>query len=281
MSTALVKNDGNTAVEKFEQVVVMGDLSKLTAPQRLEYYSKVCESVGLNPYTRPFEYIVLNNKLTLYARKDATEQLRKLHGVNVVCIERETINDVFMVWVTLRNAAGREDVDMGAVNIAGLKGEALANAMMKAITKAKRRATLSISGLGWLDETEVETIPDARAVIVNDKGEILKGGDTHVNGKSNGGSAATTSKEDSTPLVWQTWKDGNDAYKWAIEKEYYEDVDSARASFKSMVQEMGLRYTLETREQVHKAWYESHLALADAEDVDFYTREQEPEGEPA
>ena len=30
---------------------------------------------------------------------------------------------------------------------------------MKAETKAKRRVTLSIAGLGWLDETELETIP--------------------------------------------------------------------------------------------------------------------------
>ena len=42
-----------------------------------------------------------------------------------------------------------------------LKGEALANAMMKAETKAKRRATLSICGLALLDELEVETIPNA------------------------------------------------------------------------------------------------------------------------
>ena len=33
--------------------------------------------------------------------------------------------------------------------------------MMKAETKAKRRATLSICGLGLLDETEVSTIPGA------------------------------------------------------------------------------------------------------------------------
>ena len=35
---------------------------------------------------------------------------------------------------------------------------------MKAETKAKRRATLSICGLGLLDESEVETIPGAHAV---------------------------------------------------------------------------------------------------------------------
>jgi hypothetical protein len=48
------------------------------------------------------------------------------------------------------------------VTVGGLKGESKANAMMKAETKAKRRVTLSICGLGMLDETEVETIPSAQ-----------------------------------------------------------------------------------------------------------------------
>src|SRR5690606_699907 len=39
--------------------------------------------------------------------------------------------------------------------------------------KAKRRVTLSICGLGWLDETEVSTVPDAEAVDVDmETGEI-------------------------------------------------------------------------------------------------------------
>ncbi len=44
---------------------------------------------------------------------------------------------------------------------------------MKAETKAKRRVTLSIVGLGWLDETETDSIPDARPVQVSDQGEIV------------------------------------------------------------------------------------------------------------
>jgi hypothetical protein len=40
-------------------------------------------------------------------------------------------------------------------------GEALEIAFLKAETKSKRRVTLSICGLGMLDETEVETIPGA------------------------------------------------------------------------------------------------------------------------
>lgn len=145
-----------------EKVVVGGDLSKLTAPERLAYYSSVCESVGLNPLTRPFEYIQLNGKLTLYARRDATDQLRNLHRVSINITSREMIGDVFIVTARAKNAEGREDESTGAVTTGNLKGEMLANAMMKAETKAKRRVTLSICGLGLLDETEVETIADAK-----------------------------------------------------------------------------------------------------------------------
>src|SRR5262249_39548261 len=56
----------------------------------------------------------------------------------------------------------RTDESIGAVNINGLRGDALANGLMKAETKAKRRGTLSICGLGFLDETETETIPRAQ-----------------------------------------------------------------------------------------------------------------------
>ena len=51
----------------------------------------------------------------------------------------------------------------GAVTIDGLKGDALANAIMKAATKAKRRAVLALLGLNMLDESELETIP-AKAI---------------------------------------------------------------------------------------------------------------------
>src|SRR5690606_27349041 len=45
--------------------------------------------------------------------------------------------------------------------------------MITGNTKAKRRVTLSICGLGWLDETEVSTVADAEAVDVDmETGEI-------------------------------------------------------------------------------------------------------------
>lgn len=145
-------------------MVVDGDLSKLTPAQRVEYYARVCQSLGLNPLTRPFQYIRLNNKLTLYATRDATDQIRRRLAISVRPVRREFINDTLYVVEVEAELDGRKDFAMAAVPVRGLQDEALANAMMKCETKAKRRATLSIAGLGFLDETEIETIPDAQVV---------------------------------------------------------------------------------------------------------------------
>lgn len=144
--------------ELLERVLIRGDLSKLTATEKAGYVRRICEHVGIDPITQPFEIINLQGKHVLYAKKDATEQLRKKYGISVIDMRQEELSGVYIVIVKVRDRTGREDMARGAVNIAGLKGQDLANALMKAETKAKRRATLSISGLGILDETEVDDI---------------------------------------------------------------------------------------------------------------------------
>ena len=159
-----------------EQVIAQGNLAQLTAPQRVAYYMRVCESVGLNPYTQPFEYLNLNGKLRLYATKTCTDQLRDMHGVSVEKLvrTRDAEAGIYMVEAHVRNAKGRTDCATGAVPLGNVKGEALANAIMKAETKAKRRATLSICGLGWLDESETDSIEGAQKVKVDPAtGEII------------------------------------------------------------------------------------------------------------
>ena len=144
-----------------EAVVIEGDLARLSPQERVGYYRQVCNSVGLNPMTRPFDYIKLNGKLTLYAKRDAADQLRQIHGVSVKLISKDVEDGLLVVHVAAEDKHGRRDEDIGAVQVAGLKGEARANAMAKAMTKAKRRVTLSICGLGWLDESEVADNPGA------------------------------------------------------------------------------------------------------------------------
>jgi hypothetical protein len=157
--TQLQTQDTNVA-QAVEMALATGDIGRLSPEGRVSYYNAVCKSVGVNPLTRPFEYITLNGKLTLYCRRDATDQLRRVNNVSVAIAKTERIDDVYVVTATARMGE-RDDMATGVVSIAGLRGEALANALMKAETKAKRRVTLSIVGLGWTDETEIETIPDA------------------------------------------------------------------------------------------------------------------------
>ena len=138
-----------------EKVLVSGDLSKLTSPERLNYYGAICRSVGLNPLTRPFEYITLNGKLTLYARKDCTDQLRAIHSVSIYKMEKETIDDVYVVTAYGRNVNGREDAATGAVSVSGLKGEAKANAFMK--TECVPLDSEILTRSGWRKYNQIET----------------------------------------------------------------------------------------------------------------------------
>lgn len=196
MSNALAARE-TTDLSIMEQVIIKGDLAKLTPDERVSYYTTLCRSVGLNPLTKPFEYIDLDGKLTLYARKDAGDQLRQTRNVKITKIEKEIVDDVYVVTAHAETPDGRTDYDIGAVPLVKENGEwktaqgsgkkyfqgngtynklspdARANAMMKAITKAKRRVTLSICGLGFLDETEVKDIPQARTIVVNESGEIV------------------------------------------------------------------------------------------------------------
>jgi hypothetical protein len=177
-STAVAHPNGNSSRalaaagqdvgKAMEAVMINGDLGQLSPLQRTEYYGKVCSSLGLNPLTKPFAYIKLNGKLTLYALKDCTDQLRKLNGVSIEIVDRKVTNGLCIVTARARDGTGRQDEDIGVVRVDGLEGEAAANALMKATTKAKRRVTLSISGLGFSDESEVDAIPGAERIAVDD-----------------------------------------------------------------------------------------------------------------
>jgi hypothetical protein len=165
MKTVVTTGAPDSGREIIDAVITKGNLAQLTPQERTRFYVEVCKSVGLNALTKPFEFIELNGKLTLYALRNCTEQLRTIHGVSVDEMSESERDGVFIVTTKVRNKHGRTDVAKGAVSIANLKGDALANAMMKAETKSKRRATLSICGLGFLDESEVETIPPAAVRI--------------------------------------------------------------------------------------------------------------------
>lgn len=145
-----------------ERIIAAGDISALAPDERAHYLIRVAESIGLNPLTRPFDLIPgQGGKLVLYANKGAADQLRRMYGLTSRVVSRETVEGVYVVEVEVGDGR-RSETNIGAVPIKGLQGEALANALMKTITKGKRRATLDFCGLGVLDESELDGLRGAR-----------------------------------------------------------------------------------------------------------------------
>lgn len=211
------------------KTVLDNDLGKLTPRERTAYYLSVCESIKLNALTRPFELIRLNGRLQLYATKNCTDQLRHLHRVTLDKLESQIIGETFSVSLRATLPDGRSDVDMAAVSIKGLQGDALCNAMMKAITKAKRRLTLSICGLGGiLDETEVSTIPDTDFV--------------------------QEARESQDGQVWRSWQHPDDAIAWAETVLPDFSVEQLKDMFEKTAPRDGKKA---------EAWCERILSLAD------------------
>ena len=133
-----------------EKALTVGDVSKLTPEVRVQFYQALCASCGLNVLTRPFILLkTQSGELHWYATVGAAEQLRKLHRVSTKILSRERTDDgLYIVTVQVQSPDGRQEESQGIECIGGLKGQALGNAMMKASSKALRRATLALTGLG-------------------------------------------------------------------------------------------------------------------------------------
>ena len=155
--TELIPVSNNS--ELISNLVLNGDISKMSNEMKVQYYNQLCHSLNLNPVTKPFQIIAFQGKTILYATKDCTEQLRKINKVSIVELNQDLKEGLCISKCKVQDKDNRYDIATGVVNIAGLKGGDLANAIMKSETKAKRRATLSICGLGILDESELDTMP--------------------------------------------------------------------------------------------------------------------------
>ena len=185
MSTEMVPYLPTIQPEAVSRALLAGDLSKLSPEDRIQYYLALCHSSGLNPLTRPF--IVMraeSGEMVWYATRECAEQLRKLHRVSMRVLSRERTEDgLYIVTVEASTPDGRVEQAQGIVPLVKgkgtwkttqqgkryfdeaktsdgevifqpLHGTELANALHKAESKAKRRATLALCGLGLPDVEE-------------------------------------------------------------------------------------------------------------------------------
>ena len=117
MTTTIEKAEVELSAKALENVLISGDLSKLSPSDRMDYYQAVCNSLGLNPLTKPFDYIQLNGRLQLYALKAATDQLRAKHQVSIVITNKEMVDNIYVVTAMATMPDGQTDTDDGAVSV--------------------------------------------------------------------------------------------------------------------------------------------------------------------
>ena len=137
-------------------------LDNFTEEERIQHFNEVCEALGMDPRTRPFEYLWVDNdyegrNLILYITKSGSNQLRKINGISIDPVVMKIEGGAAIATANAKDQTGRVDSCIGAVAVEGLSGKSLANAIMSAETKAKRRVTISISGLGFLTSQKCRT----------------------------------------------------------------------------------------------------------------------------
>lgn len=151
----------NTTAAAIEKAILKNDLSALTEIERVQYNLAACRSLGLNPVTRPFDYIVQDGKMSLYLNAVGVAQLRAMYGISVKVKER-TFDEEFIYCTAIAwDNTGRSEEATAILSLCDkynkhLTGQAKANAMMKAETKAKRRATLALRGIPWGDSGDIK-----------------------------------------------------------------------------------------------------------------------------
>ena len=184
------KNIAESKNQIAQNLLFKGDISGLSVEQKWQYYQFICERLDLDPLTQPFNIIKFaaqGGKEVLYCNKGGAEQISKKHNVSHSILKKEIQNDLYVVEARASLPDGRFVDDVGIVDIKNKVGNDLGNAMMKAITKAKRRATLSLLGLGMLDETEVETIADVKVVnMSSEPSQKETNGENKISPTSNG-----------------------------------------------------------------------------------------------
>ena len=140
-------------------VVGSGDLAGLSPGQKVEYYNAVCLSTGLNPLTKPFDFISFKGKVVLYPNRNCVDQLVSMQELSVDYsnVHEDLERKLVIQWATV-SSPGRSLKDMAVLStqeadkqgkLHDLTGQDYGNLLMKLLTKCRRRAVLAFSGLPY------------------------------------------------------------------------------------------------------------------------------------
>ena len=145
----------NTQEAAIAQVILTGDLRELTVYERTQWYVAYCRALGLNPLSYPVDYIPnKQGKMKPYINSVGIAQIRQNHKISTKIINQRREDDLYIVIARAIAPDQRYEDSTAVVPMPqNMPASDKAIAMMKAETKAKRRATLALVGLP-LDDGE-------------------------------------------------------------------------------------------------------------------------------
>lgn len=163
MQSGIVQDSKDSRAESalVESLVVAGDISRLGSEERAWYYKRRCEDLGIDVASKPFDVLRLNGKEVLYLNKSGTDQLARIHRVTRRIVEGPCLKVIEGTKLAYAKCEASTPDGRTEECVATIPWNDPAMALMKVETKAKRRATIAITGAGALDESEVEDIPAA------------------------------------------------------------------------------------------------------------------------
>ena len=141
------------------QVVGSGDLAALSPAHKVEYYNAVCRSTGLNPLTKPFDFLTFKGRTVLYPNRNCVDQLVGMKGLSVDYSEvhEDKERKLVIQWATV-GSGGRSLKDVAILStqetdkqgkVYDITGQDYGNLLMKLLTKCRRRAVLAFCGLPY------------------------------------------------------------------------------------------------------------------------------------
>ena len=146
----------------------MFQFHELNQKQKEQHILSLCSKHGLDVSTNPFVVIKMQGREALAITKNGADQLRQKYNVSVKIEKIQETQEMIFVRVSAKmpmaNGLIREDEDFGCVPITShISPQEFCNRRMKAVTIAKKRVTVSITGLSTLSKEEAESVVSEQA----------------------------------------------------------------------------------------------------------------------
>lgn len=157
-------------------ILARGNIASLNEEDRTKYILALCDALSLDPRFKPIDLISgQGGTVTPYLNRGATDSLARRWGIQRTTVKAPcvvTIGTVECVMCVARATDTKTGRWEERVATAILKDHA--NAFMRVETKAIRRATIALLGIGLPDESELDGIRGADAMADHARAQALE-----------------------------------------------------------------------------------------------------------